>query len=296
MTPPEGSVARKLWERVQEWVRRLGRKPKIGLALGSGGAWGVAHIGVLSVFQELEIPIAYLSGCSSGAFVGALYAGGVEGAALEACGRNYGWRDAGRLVIPPRMGLASNQRMAAYLEKRIGTPRFDQLRLPFFVAATNLSTGQKRIFQEGPVIPAVRASCAIPGIFEPVEIAGELYCDGGLLDRLPCEVLRTAGADVVIGVDLDRGEGGRRPANITEVIGRAIDIVTACQVKEDVKSADLLIRPQLMELSEFGFDHNEMIMARGREAALTQLTQWHQLHTPVGEPSAKPEISEAKAD
>jgi NTE family protein len=286
--PPDGSVTKKLLERLQEWVRRLGRKPKIGLALGTGGAWGVAHIGVLSVFHEMEIPIAYLAGCSAGAFVGALYAGGVEGAALDACGHRYGWRDAGRLLLPPKMGLASNERMAAYLKKRIGEPRFDQLRLPFFVVATNLSTGRKRIFQEGPVIPAIRASCALPGVFEPVEIDGELYCDGGLVDRLPCEVLREAGADVVIGVDLGRNETTWRPRNISEVIGRAIDIVTACQAEADVKAADLLIRPSLAGLSEFGFDHNDALMARGREAALAQLTQWQQLHTPVSEPSAKP--------
>jgi len=284
MTPPDGSVTKKLWERLQEWVRQLGRKPKIGLALGSGGAWGVAHIGVLSVFHELEIPIAYLSGCSAGAFVGALYAGGVEGVALDICGRRYGWRDAGRLRLPPTMGLASNERMGGYLKKRIGEPRFDQLRLPFYVAATNLSTGQKRIFQEGPVIPAIRASCAIPGVFEPVEIDGELYCDGGLVDRLPCEVLRTAGADVVIGVELGRNETTWRPRNVSEVIGRAIDIVTAGQAEADAKSADLLIRPSLTGLSEFDFDHNQLLMAKGREAALTQLTQWRQLHTPVAEP------------
>ena len=289
LTAADGSVTKKLWERFQEWVRRLGRKPKIGLALGSGGAWGVAHIGVLSVFHELEIPIAYLSGCSAGAFVGALYAGGVEGAALDVCGRTYGWRDAARLRLPPKMGLASNERMAAYLKKRIGEPRFDQLRLPFYVAATNLSTGRERVFQDGEVIPVVRASCAIPGVFEPVEINGELYCDGGLTNRLPCEVLRTAGADVVIGVELGRNETTWRPRNMSEVIGRAIDIVTADLAEEDAKAADLLIRPQLAGLSEFDFDHNQLLMARGREAALTELTRWHQLHTPVTEPDVRPE-------
>jgi len=294
--PAEGSIAKTLFERLQDWVRRLGRKPKIGLALGSGAAWGVAHIGVLSVFHQLEIPIAYLSGCSAGAFVGALYAGGVEGAALEECGRQYNWRDAGRLSFPPRMGLASNERMEDYLKKKIGSPRFDRLRLPFFVVTTNLSTGRERIFQEGPVIPAVRASCAIPGVFEPVKIDGELYCDGGLVDRLPCEVLRTAGADVVIGVNLGPGEGARRPSNISEVISRSIEIVTACQVEEVAKTADLLIRPTLTGLSEFGFHHNETLMARGREAALAQLTQWHQMHTPVADPNVNPGISEAKAD
>jgi NTE family protein len=289
MTTADGSVTKKLWERLHEWIRRLGHKPKIGVALGTGGAWGVAHIGVLSVLQELEIPIAFLSGCSAGAFVGALYAGGVEGAVLNACGLNYGWRDAGRLRLPPKMGLATNERMAGYLKKRIGEPRFDQLRVPFYVVSTNLSTGEKKYFHDGPVIPAVRASCAIPGIFEPVEIEGELYCDGGLVDRLPCDVLRAAGADVVIGVELGRNESAWRPHNISEVIGRTIDIMTARQAEDSVKSADLLIRPSLVGMSEFGFDKNEALMARGREAALTQLSHWHQLSAPVVEPFVKSE-------
>jgi NTE family protein len=296
MTTSEGSATRTLWERLQEWIRRLGHKPKIGLALGSGGAWGVAHIGVLSVFHELEIPISYLAGCSAGAFVGALYAGGIEGAALEDCGRHYGWRDSGRLRVPPTMGLASNERMAFYLKKRIGEPRFDQLRLPFFVVATNLVTGQRTIFNEGPVIPTVRASCAIPGVFEPVEINGELYCDGGLVDRVPCDLLRAAGATVVIGVDLGRHEQTWRPHAITEVIGRAIEIVTARQNEDSVKTADLLIRPSMTGMSEFNFDRNELLLKRGRQAALEQLTQWHQLHTPLTEPGVNPGISEAKAD
>jgi len=217
----------------------------------------------------------------------------VEGAALDVCGRDYGWRDAARLRLPPKMGLASNERMAAYLKKRIGEPRFDQLRLPFYVVATNLSTGRERVFHDGAVIPAVRGSCAIPGVFEPVEIDGELYCDGGLVDRLPCEVLRMAGADVVIGVELGRNETTWRPRNISEVIGRAIDIVTAGRDETEAKSADLLIQPKLAGLSEFDFDHNQILMALGREAALTGLTRWHQLHTPVAEPNVDQGMSEA---
>src|SRR3970040_760506 len=110
---PASSVVRNLWERFQDWIHRFGKKPKIGLALGSGAAWGVAHIGVLSVFQELNIPISYLSGSSSGSFVGALYAGGVQGKELETCGREYGWGDAGRLNYVPKMGLAPDVRMCS---------------------------------------------------------------------------------------------------------------------------------------------------------------------------------------
>src|SRR5438552_2658340 len=199
---PALSVVKNLWDRFQDWMQQFGKKPKIGLALGSGGARGIAHIGVLSVFQELNIPISYLSGTSSGSLVGALYASGIQGKELEACGIAYGWHDARKLNYVPRMGLASNIRMAAYLHKRIGNPTFKDLRIPFYVVATNLTTGRTKVFHDGPVIPAVRASCAIPGIFDPVEINGELYCDGGLLDRLPCDILREVGADLVIGVEL----------------------------------------------------------------------------------------------
>src|ERR1700746_3556910 len=90
--PSSGGMVRNLWERFQDWINRSGKKPKIGLALGSGASWGVAHIGVLSVLEELKIPISYISGSSSGSFVGALFAGGVQGKALEACGLAYGWR------------------------------------------------------------------------------------------------------------------------------------------------------------------------------------------------------------
>jgi NTE family protein len=268
---------RSLWERLQDWIRRLGRAPKIGVALGSGAAWGVAHIGVLSAFRDLKIPIAYLSGSSAGSFVGALYAGGVEGRALEACGREYRWRDAGRLRYLPKMGLATNDRMAEYLKKRIGHPDFQKLRIPFYVVATDLISGEPRVFNEGPVIPAVRASCAIPGIFEPVEIEGRLYCDGGLLDPVPCEILRKAGAELVIGVEL-ANSNKKRPASLFEVIHRAHQIVLHRPAQSGQQAADLMIRPRLHDLHEFGFDQNEALIERGNQAALEQLRQWPQFH------------------
>ncbi|MEW6325066.1 MAG: patatin-like phospholipase family protein [Nitrospirota bacterium] len=263
-----------LWARLQEWIRRLGRTPRIGLALGNGAAWGVGHIGVLSIIRALRIPLSCIAGCSAGAFVGALYAGGIEGDALEACGRAYRWRDAGKLLFPPRMGLATNAPMAAYLQRKIGDLRFDQLRVPLYVVATNLVTGQQKIFSEGPVIPAVRASCAIPGIFEPVLIDGELYSDGTLVNRLPCEVLRKAGADLVIGVELDLVERAVAPANISEVIHRSIEIMLRGQDVRERAAADLLIRPDLDGMNEFGFNKNDALIERGKQAALAQLAHW----------------------
>lgn len=283
-TASAGSLRRNIWEWIQDWIGRAGRRPKIGLALGSGASWGVAHIGVLSVFQELDIPISFLAGSSSGAFVGALYAGGVEGDPLLTCGRDYRWRDAGRLNYVPRMGLATNDRMVSYLQKRIGQPRFEELRIPLHVTATNLATGQLTYFHRGPVIPAVRASCAIPGIFAPVEIDGDLYCDGGILNKIPCNVLRDAGADVVIAVQLISTQKSKPPTNIFEVINRAFSIALFRQVDYDCQAADLILQPDVNGIYEFGFDQNDALLERGRRAAFDQLGQWRQLHLPVAEP------------
>ncbi len=262
---------------LSDWVdnatRRLGRTPTIGLALGSGASFGVVHIGVLSVFHEYKIPISYLSGCSSGAFVGALYAGGVEGQALDKCGKEYGWLDAGRLALP-KMGLASNAQMSDYLQKRIGDIGFEDLRLPFYAVATNLRTGLLKIFHSGPVIPGVRASCALPGIFSPVEIDGELYCDGGILMKIPCTVLRDAGADFIIAVDLVHAQQKIAPKNIFEVIRRAADIAATTQVRTELESADIVIEPRLPDLNKFGFNHNTIQIDRGKASAIEALQKW----------------------
>ncbi|MFQ5779460.1 MAG: patatin-like phospholipase family protein [Nitrospiria bacterium] len=257
----------------------MGREPKVGLALGSGASFGVVHIGVLSVFHELKIPISYLSGCSSGAFVGALYAGGVEGKALEKCGVEYGWRDAGRLALP-KMGLASNEQMSDYLLKRIGNITFEELRVPFYAVATNLRTGKLKVFHSGPVIPAIRASCALPGIFSPVRIKGELYCDGGILKKIPCSLLRNAGADLVIAVDLVHAQQKISPKNIFEVIRRAADISATIQVRTELQTADLVIKPDLPDLNKFGFNHNTIQIKRGKQATIDALSQWQNKDQP----------------
>ena len=273
---PSGKLLR--W--IQSRMRRLGRKPRIGLALGGGGAWGVAHVGVLSALQELNVPISYLSGSSSGSIVGALYAGGVEGGELESFGRDYSWRDTARLTYFPKMGLATNDRLVSYLKEKIGVPDFENLRIPFYIPATHLSSGRLRFFHQGPVLPAVRASCAVPGVFSPVEIDGELYCDGGLLNKIPCKILKEAGADLVIAVELS-SSGQKPPANIFEVINRALDIALVGQVRLDLQSADLIIRPDVDDISEFGFDQNKVLIERGRQAAREQLKPWLQLHTAI---------------
>ena len=276
---PSGKFLR--W--IQSRTRRVLRKPRIGLALGSGGAWGVAHIGVLSALQELKVPISYLSGSSSGSIVGAMYAAGVEGKAMESFGREYSWRDAASLTYFPKMGLATNNRLVSYLKDRIGNPDFEDLELPFYVPVTHLTSGRLRMIHQGPVLPAVQASCAIPGVFSPVEIDSELYCDGGLLNKIPCKILKEAGADLVIAVELS-SSNPKPPANIFEVINRALDIALIGQTRLDLQSADLIIRPDVNGLSEFVLDQNEVLIERGKQAAHKQLGPWLPFHTTTTQP------------
>lgn len=268
-------MLKSLWKQVADKFSRTGRKPRIGLALGSGGVWGVAHVGVLSFLEEKGIPVDFLSGSSAGAFVGALYAGGIRGRDLEASGRDYRWRNAGRISYPPKMGLATNERMGEYLKSKIGNPNFEDLKVPFYVVATNLNAGTLRVFNSGPVIPAVRASCAIPGIFAPVRLDGEWYCDGGLLNPLPCGVLREAGADFVIGVGLGPHKRWEHPKNIFSVVLRAMDVSVMNNTRPEAREADLMILPDLGGLDEFAFDQNDALIEQGRAAAERELSGWN---------------------
>lgn len=240
---------------------------RIGVALGSGAAWGVAHVGVLKVLDEIGVPISLMSGSSAGSLVGALYAAGIRGEELVRHGKTYGWRDAGRLNYFPRISLATNEKMIAYLRNRIGSPNFSDLKIPFYVVATNLNTGQLRVFNEGSVLQVVQASCALPGIFAPVEIEGELYCDGGVLNKVPCRVLREAGADFVIGVELGNGDRYNKPENIYDVIVRALEIAMRDRVQHELDAADLVIRPDSAGVKAFDFDRNEFLIRQGERAA-----------------------------
>ncbi|MFV1995421.1 MAG: patatin-like phospholipase family protein [Verrucomicrobiales bacterium] len=181
-----------------------GGRPRLGLALSSGGAKGLAHIGVIQVLEENGIEIDVVAGASMGAYVGSLWAAGYSGVELEAlAGEMRTKRDLLRLidpVFPPRQGLLRGYKVKAHLAKSLRGRRFEDLEKEFHVVATNLVTLQRRVFSEGDVATAVHASIAVPGVCVPVEIDGELYSDGGISEPLPVSVLRSCEVDHVIAV------------------------------------------------------------------------------------------------
>jgi NTE family protein len=184
-------------------------RPKIGVALSGGGARGLAHIGVLKVLEQASVPIDMLSGTSMGGVVAAAYASGLTPDSIE--------QEALRMASPrrllsladptlPQRGVFEGQKITRYLRDHLGECRFEDLRCPLTLVAVNLNDSQAVTLNEGPVIDAVRATIALPGVFKPVERDEQLLVDGGILDNLPADVVRHMGADIVIAVDVVAGD------------------------------------------------------------------------------------------
>ena len=200
---------------------------KIGLALGSGGARGIAHIGVLQVLEENGIPIHLVSGCSIGSIVGAIYATGTDLRMLEKYILSLSARDIMDPAIRAHGGLLQGNKLEEMVRVFTHNQSFGQTRIPFYCTAVDLESGQLVTFTEGKICRAVRASMSIPGMFAPTRIADRWYIDGGALEEIPVDVLHENGADVIIGVDLTERRGfpsGSKPGSYKTVL-RAFDIM-----------------------------------------------------------------------
>ncbi len=177
---------------------------KIGVALGSGGARGLAHIGVLRALDDLEVPIHCLSGSSMGAVVGAAYASSQSIEKIETLIRSFSWRSLIKLFLPTisREGLVDGDKIVEMLEENLGVTRFSELHLPLALETTDLRTGDLWTLTEGDLIKAIRASISIPLVFTPVRMDGKILVDGGLVSPVPVKAARDLGADFVIGVNV----------------------------------------------------------------------------------------------
>jgi NTE family protein len=197
------------------------RAPRVALVLGGGAARGFAHVGVLRVLEEAGIPVELVVGTSVGALVGALYADGHDARALEHLARDLDRDDFFDFGLAPALfgtGLAKGERLEAWMTDHLRTLRIEQLELPFAAVATDLGDGSVVVLDRGEVARAVRASSAIPGVFEPVELGGRLLVDGGVVANLPVKAARDLGADVIVAVDVTEvsGPGPREGAGDPE--------------------------------------------------------------------------------
>jgi len=245
----------------------LGKK-KIGLALGGGAAKGFAHIGVLKVLEENGIRPDMISGTSVGSIIGALYALNPNAKELEALCERTNWKKLIDLALPSK-GLIKGNKIESLLRKELNNLSFSDLKKPLFVTAVDLETGQEIIFNKGDLSSALRASIAIPGIFEPVENNGRILIDGSWVDPVPVEVLRKAGADIIIAVNLNAASEELPPKYETAVIDNDLKkapniiktLLRSNQITQQEASlsqrkkyeADLMIEPNLKNYAPYDF-------------------------------------------
>jgi NTE family protein len=249
----------------------------LGLALGGGFARGFAHLGVLQVLEQHQIPISHIAGTSVGSILGAAYASGAPLARIIETCRTLRFRDIARWRVS-RLGLASNQRLENLIERVFDTRQFEDLRIPLAVVATDLTSGDPVVFTQGNLVDAIRASCAFPGLFEPVKIGTRCLADGGLVAPVPTRAARELGATVVLGVSVGMQDGHRgAPTNIFQVVSRAVNAAQKHQLEVWERYADLVLRPDVQTLAWDDFDRADEAIAAGAAAARRALPRIEKL-------------------
>jgi NTE family protein len=241
----------------------------IGLALGGGFARGFAHLGVLQVLEQKRIPISCIAGTSVGSILGAAYASGAPLARIIATCRTLRFRDIARWRVS-RLGLASNQRLGELIERVFDSRQFEDLRIPMAVVATDLNSGEPVVLNHGSLVDAIRASCAFPGLFEPVEIGTRCLADGGLVAPVPTRAARDLGADFVLGISVGMQDGHRgSPTNVFQVMTRAVSAAQKHQLEVWERHADLVLRPDVQSIAWDQFERADEAIEAG--AAITRL-------------------------
>ncbi|HHY91328.1 MAG TPA: patatin-like phospholipase family protein [Clostridiales bacterium] len=241
--------------------------PKIGLALSGGSVWGLAHIGVLKALEEYQIPISYISGTSVGALIGGLYASGISASKLEELAYQTQWKDLCRFAIP-HGGLFTNEPMESLIHKHIGYKTFEDLKIPFAAICTDLISGEEVVIQSGKFTTAIRASTAIPGIFQPVVVEGRTLVDGGVVNNLPVTQLKKMGANYTIAVHLFSDLNQWIPKTGPEIILKSFLIMQHRASWHEISQADLLIDINLKGFNPIDLNQSKKLIQRGYERAL----------------------------
>lgn len=299
------------------------QKKKIGLALGSGAARGLAHIGVLKVLEREGLSVDCISGSSIGAVIGALYASGVPVTQMEevACGVN--WAQLARLIDPilPTSGLIDGRKVSAFFNELLPARTFEELSIPLAVTATDVESGEALTIRRGDLHEALRAAISFPGIFTPVAFDGRFLIDGGVSNPVPIDIVRELGAEVTVGVctiplvdkrstetyfprpkeDVptgkikswftahsleeklrelwprgnNNGNAIRRPPNIFRIFAQSVVIMEneIATLRLGQNHIDLLIRPQLGDITLLEFNKAREAIKAGEQAALAQIEQ-----------------------
>ncbi len=246
------------------------KPPVIGLALGGGAARGFAHIGVIQVLEEAGIRPDLVIGTSAGSLVAALYASGKSGTELGSLAQSM---DEGAIAdwSFPGRGLIRGDALARYVREHTGGKRIEQMPLPLGIVATDLDNGQGIVFRVGDTGVAVRASSAVPAVFQPVRIGTREYVDGGLVAPVPVRYARQMGAQLVIAVDISEAPDGAPTGDPLRMLLQTFSIMGRSINRFELAEADIVLRPKLQGVSGADFSSRTRSIKAGREAAQAML-------------------------
>lgn len=245
------------------------QRKKIGIALSGGGARGLAHIGVLRVLVENDIPIDLIAGTSAGSAIGAAFAAGMSVDEIVGMARKVGWTNMTQPSLS-LMGLLSNAPLGTFIQKEFPATRFEDLKMPFAAIGCDLESGAEVVFKDGDLPFAIRASCAIPGVFAPlVDNENRLLVDGGVVSPMPADTVRLMGADIVIAVDLMACGASflARPRTAVGIMFQSSMLMLRTASQNQHYRADTVIIPQIAHLRPDQVNKIDEFIALGAAAA-----------------------------
>ncbi|HRY59792.1 MAG TPA: patatin-like phospholipase family protein [Patescibacteria group bacterium] len=267
------------------------KQPKIGLVLGSGGPRGLAHIGVIKVLEENNIPIDFIAGSSIGAMVGGFYAATKDIQQVEKIALDTDWRLILSLLDPSfRQGLLGGNKVKNFIESNLDGIKFENLKIPLSIVATDLKSGDAVVINKGEIDSAIRASISVPLIFKPIEREGKLLADGGLSLPVPVEVVRKMGAELVIAVNLDAdyftsSNNENKKLGFYKIADNSINLLRHHLAYWNVKDADLVINPKVGNANWGKFLNGKDMIRAGEEATRGILPQLKNLIHPTSNSS-----------
>ena len=248
------------------------KPPRVGLALGGGAARGFAHIGVIQVLEEVGIKPDLVVGTSAGSLVAALYASGKTGQEMATLALGM---DEGAITdwSFPTRGLIRGEALARYVREQTGGRTIEQMKLPLGIVATDLDSGAAILFERGDTGVAVRASSAVPAVFQPVRIGSREYVDGGLVSPVPVRFARQMGADVVVAVDITSPPEGNATGDVMKMLLQTFAIMGRSINQFELRGADVVLRPVLTGMSSADFSSRQRAIQAGREVATRLLPE-----------------------
>lgn len=250
------------------------KPPRLGLVLGGGAARGFAHVGVIQVLEEAGIRPSLVVGTSAGSLVAAFYASGKTGAQLQQIAESMEEATFADWTLPIfSRGMLRGEALARYVGNQVNGKLIESMPMPLGIVATDLNTGQGVLFQRGDTATAVRASSAVPALFQPVRIAGREYVDGGLISPVPVRYARQMGAELILAVDISNAPEGNEAKDTLQILLQTFAIMGKSINSFELREADIVVRPLLSGVSSADFGARRQAIAAGRAAMQALLTQ-----------------------